>query len=193
MLPAFLRLTRPSVFTTSLSKLVPPHQRLRLSTSSLSQRTPKPSRLLKYSRRTVLTLCGVGAVWIVDRQYNASAITRNIRTFWTVRLIPSRLTILWSLWCSACFPSQCSVIALDYKLNFTPELSDTIPLLHERVAERMYDLFTSNGGLYIKIGADVAHLTFHRVCLCQHWCRAGIRKQRGTNAAADAGEIREAV
>ncbi|OSX61911.1 hypothetical protein POSPLADRAFT_1070397 [Postia placenta MAD-698-R-SB12] len=134
MLPAFLRLTRPSVLTTSLSKLVPPHQRLRLSTSPLSRRTPKPSRLLKYSRRTVLTLCGVGAVWIVDRQYNASAITRNIQTFWT-----------------------CSVIALDYKLNFTPELSDSIPLLHERVAERMYDLFTSNGGLYIKIGQAFAN------------------------------------
>lgn len=44
------------------------------------------------------------------------------------------------------------MIALDYKLNFTPEKSDSIPALQERVAERVYDLFTSNGGLYIKIG-----------------------------------------
>lgn len=44
------------------------------------------------------------------------------------------------------------MIALDYKLNFKPELSDEIPALHARVAERVYDLFTSNGGLYIKIG-----------------------------------------
>lgn len=44
------------------------------------------------------------------------------------------------------------MIALDYKLNFTPELSDGIPALHARVSERVYDLFTTNGGLYIKIG-----------------------------------------
>ena len=48
--------------------------------------------------------------------------------------------------------SQCLAIALDYKLNFTPEKSDQIPQLHERVAERIYHLLTTNGGLYIKIG-----------------------------------------
>ena len=44
------------------------------------------------------------------------------------------------------------MITLDYKWNFTPEKSEFIPQLHERVAERVYNLFTSNGGLYIKIG-----------------------------------------
>lgn len=44
------------------------------------------------------------------------------------------------------------LIALDYKMNFTPEKSDQIPELHERVANRVYDLLTTNGGLYIKIG-----------------------------------------
>jgi aarF domain-containing kinase len=44
------------------------------------------------------------------------------------------------------------MITLDYKVNFTAEKSHLIPELHERVAERMYNLFTSNGGLYIKIG-----------------------------------------
>jgi aarF domain-containing kinase len=48
---------------------------------------------------------------------------------------------------------QCAVIALDYKLNFTPDTSDAIPALHERVADRIYYLLTTNGGLYIKIGA----------------------------------------
>jgi len=51
------------------------------------------------------------------------------------------------------FPNeQCAVITLDYKLNFSPEKSDKIPELHERVAERIYNLLTANGGLYIKIG-----------------------------------------
>ena len=47
------------------------------------------------------------------------------------------------------------MISLDYKLNFQPEKADQIPQLHARVADRMYDLFTSNGGLYIKIGAHI--------------------------------------
>ncbi|KAH0835689.1 ABC1-domain-containing protein [Lanmaoa asiatica] len=47
------------------------------------------------------------------------------------------------------------MISLDYKLNFQPEKADQIPQLHTRVADRMYDLFTSNGGLYIKIGQAI--------------------------------------
>ena len=47
------------------------------------------------------------------------------------------------------------MITLDYKWNFTPEKSEFIPQLHERVAERVFNLFTSNGGLYIKIGCDL--------------------------------------
>ena len=41
---------------------------------------------------------------------------------------------------------------LDYKINFTEGNSENIPKLHERVANRMYDLITSNGGAYIKVG-----------------------------------------
>jgi len=44
------------------------------------------------------------------------------------------------------------MITLDFKINFTPENSDKIPELHERVAQRIFDLFNSNGGLYIKLG-----------------------------------------
>lgn len=47
---------------------------------------------------------------------------------------------------------QFSLITLDYKLNFNEEKSEQIPELHQRVADRLYDLLTSNGGLYIKIG-----------------------------------------
>jgi aarF domain-containing kinase len=49
------------------------------------------------------------------------------------------------------------VIALDYKLNFKPELSEQIPLLHQRVADRIYNLLTTNGGLYIKIGQAIGN------------------------------------
>lgn len=66
---------------------------------------------------------------MADQTFNASAISRNFRTLWT-----------------------CAIISADYKINFTPEHADRIPQIHQRVADRMYDLFTKNGGLYIKIG-----------------------------------------
>lgn len=69
-------------------------------------------------------------------------------------------------------PKQCAVIALDYKLNFTPEASDRIPQLHERVSERMYNLLTSNGGLYIKLG------TFHLIiAFCDALQAAGTERR----------------
>ena len=83
----------------------------------------------RFPRRLTYLGLGLSTLYVVDDQYNASAIVRNLRTLWT-----------------------CAAITLDYKLNFTPEKSDQIPLLHERVAERMFNLLTSNGGLYIKIG-----------------------------------------
>ena len=49
---------------------------------------------------------------------------------------------------------QCGIIALDYKINFTAENSAGIPAIHERVAERVFELLTSNGGLYVKIGTS---------------------------------------
>ncbi|KAG2049375.1 atypical/ABC1/ABC1-B protein kinase [Suillus hirtellus] len=87
------------------------------------------SRLVK---RTVYTTFGLGAAYFADTELNASAVTRNLRTLWT-----------------------CALISADYKLNFTPEHADRIPAIHQRVADRMYNLFTSNGGLYIKIGQAI--------------------------------------
>ncbi|XP_006457101.1 hypothetical protein AGABI2DRAFT_188802 [Agaricus bisporus var. bisporus H97] len=75
---------------------------------------------------------GLGTVFAADKYFNASSILRNLRTLYT-----------------------CAAITLDYKMNFTPEKSEQIPELHERVAQRVYDLLTSNGGLYIKIGQAI--------------------------------------
>ncbi|KIL60038.1 hypothetical protein M378DRAFT_110496 [Amanita muscaria Koide BX008] len=100
--------------------------------SSLHRRTVAPSLRSKYPRRFAYFALGLGTGYVVDEQYNASAVVRNLRTLWT-----------------------CAAITLDYKLNFTPEKSDEIPQLHERVAERVFNLLTSNGGLYIKIGQAI--------------------------------------
>ncbi|OJA21134.1 hypothetical protein AZE42_04357 [Rhizopogon vesiculosus] len=92
---------------------------------------PRLSRSLLV-KRTIYTTFSFGAAYLADTELNASAVTRNLRTLWT-----------------------CALISADYKLNFTPEHADRIPAIHQRVADRMYDLFTSNGGLYIKIGQAI--------------------------------------
>ena len=92
-------------------------------------RPAKTSRLQRYARRVGYFAVGLGGIYVVDRSLNASAISRNFRTLWT-----------------------CAIISADYKLNFTPEHADRIPQIHQRVADRMYDLFKRNGSLYIKIG-----------------------------------------
>lgn len=44
-------------------------------------------------------------------------------------------------------------------MNFNAENSDGIPAIHERVADRIFDLLTSNGGLYVKFGTPPPHVS----------------------------------
>ncbi|KAJ4286698.1 hypothetical protein N0V90_012950 [Kalmusia sp. IMI 367209] len=71
----------------------------------------------------------------MDREFNASALTRSFRTFKTGL-----------------------VIGLDYKINFRahPPLANSIEELHARNAQRIFDLLRYNGGLYLKIGQAIA-------------------------------------
>ncbi|KAI0645341.1 ABC1 family-domain-containing protein [Trametes meyenii] len=120
---------------TARARLVPAHRPAHpRAHASSSAATPPPARPRRYARRTAFILLGLGLAYEADRQFNASAIGRNLRTLWT-----------------------CLVIALDYKLNFKPEKAHEIPALQERVAERVYNLLTSNGGLYIKIGQAIGN------------------------------------
>ncbi|CAF9909093.1 MAG: hypothetical protein HETSPECPRED_008827 [Heterodermia speciosa] len=102
---------------------------------------PKPSppktyrRTIKWTRRLFYAAAATGVVWALDQQFYASSLTRSARTF--------RLGLL---------------VALDYKINFRahPPLADSIPALHHRNAERLFDLLHTNGGLYLKIGQAIA-------------------------------------
>lgn len=44
-----------------------------------------PRRPRKLVRRIGFTLVGLGTVYVVDKTYNASSVSRNLRTLWTVR------------------------------------------------------------------------------------------------------------
>ena len=102
---------------------------------------PKPSppktypRIRRWTRRLLYLTAATGLAWVLDRQYSASSITRTARTF--------RLAAL---------------VAADYKINFRPHppLADSIPALHRRNAQRLFELLHENGGLYLKIGQAIA-------------------------------------
>ncbi|KAL6304992.1 hypothetical protein BKA93DRAFT_242979 [Sparassis latifolia] len=49
-------------------------------------------RLQTFTRRTLYTVVSLGGLWFLDREYNASSVARNLRTFWTrsAKLLRSR-------------------------------------------------------------------------------------------------------
>lgn len=49
---------------------------------------PRPaSRLARYARRSAYTAGAIGLLWLLDTEFNASAVTRNLRTFWAVSVL----------------------------------------------------------------------------------------------------------
>ncbi|WVQ94794.1 hypothetical protein IAU59_001877 [Kwoniella sp. CBS 9459] len=99
------------------------------SSSSTSTPTPPRSRSAKWARRAAIT-GGIGlGLYVYDKQFNASAVTRSLRTGYI------------GLLCT-----------LDYKINFAPSKSDQIEALHERVASRLRWVIDTNQGLYLKLG-----------------------------------------
>ncbi|GJE91340.1 ABC1 kinase family protein [Phanerochaete sordida] len=124
-----LRIRSPSTRRPGVVERVARHQH-----SAAPESSPRSLWSYRSTRALAYTSVFVGGTWLLDTQFNASAITRNVRTIWVF-----------------------SLIALDYKLNFNEEKSEQIPELHQRVGDRMYDLLTSNGGLYIKIGQAIGN------------------------------------
>lgn len=107
------------------------------SPASLGKAAPARQyrRTRKLGRSVVYLSLATGALLLLDRQFYASSITRSLRTF--------GLGI---------------VVAADYKLNFRaqPLFGGSIGDLHRRSAERLFELLSTNGGLYLKIGQAIA-------------------------------------
>ncbi|KAH8886877.1 ABC1-domain-containing protein [Thozetella sp. PMI_491] len=93
----------------------------------------------KWGRRFLVLATLTGSIYLVDRYAYASGIARSVRTFGTGLLV-----------------------ALDYKINFRAEplpvigAEGGIPALHRRNAQRMFDVLSQNGGLYLKMGQAIA-------------------------------------
>ncbi|KAF2146317.1 uncharacterized protein K452DRAFT_355727 [Aplosporella prunicola CBS 121167] len=95
----------------------------------------KPSRPRKWPRRLAWAAALLGAGYVVDTRWNNAAATRSFRTFKTGL-----------------------VIGLDYKINFraNPPFAASLADVHNRNAERIFNLLRDNGGLYLKIGQAIA-------------------------------------
>ena len=108
--------------TERFQPLAPPNP------ASLGKPTPARSypRSRKWFRRLGYLGFAAAAVYALDRRYLASALARSIRTFGVAALV-----------------------AADYKINFrqNPPLAPSIPALHVRNAQRLFDLLRANGGL----------------------------------------------
>jgi aarF domain-containing kinase len=89
----------------------------------------------RWVRRLAVVSALLGVGYVVDTQFYASSITRSLRTFKTGLLI-----------------------GLDYKINFRahPPFANSIEDVHNRNAQRVFDLLRHNGGLYLKIGQAIA-------------------------------------
>ncbi|KAI7900502.1 ABC1 family-domain-containing protein [Cokeromyces recurvatus] len=78
------------------------------------------------------SLIGTG-IFTYDYNTEAQVLTRNVRTFYNG-----------------------IALAIDYKVNFQPghtkEEAMKIEQIHERTANRVFDVFERNAGLYIKVG-----------------------------------------
>ncbi|ODA78607.1 hypothetical protein RJ55_05989 [Drechmeria coniospora] len=147
--PAALASPSPWLRRSVRGDVVPARVEARLQSSGRFQplRPPSPVELgapraakqyrrgRRWGRRLLLVLVVGGVVHLVDREVYASGFGRTLRTFGTTLLV-----------------------AVDYKINFRPEplTAGSVPDLHTRNAERLFELLRLNGGLYLKIGQAIA-------------------------------------
>lgn len=107
-----------------------PSIRTRLASTSTQPRS-KPTR--KRWRTFGAVGLATAAVFAYDKEFNADAISRSLRT--------------------AAFGIT---LAADFKLNFDVSKPDQVDALHERTARRLAALIDDNKGLYIKLGQAMA-------------------------------------
>lgn len=101
--------------------------------------TPSPVkqyyRTRRWARRLIYFSIGLASIYGIDQKFYSSCLTRTLRTF--------RVGL---------------VVAVDYKINFRahPPFAESLTALHTRNAERLFNVLSTNGGLYLKMGQAIA-------------------------------------
>jgi len=125
----------PSVISRSLLQQSPI---LRFASSTARPATKKAGR--RWKGLAAVGLVGTG-VFLYDRYEGAEALRRSFRT-WIFGI----------------------TLAIDFKMNFSPDNPDGIDALHERTAKRLHKLCVENNGMYIKLAQSVSsdfHFRIH--------------------------------
>ncbi|ODN75109.1 hypothetical protein L202_06324 [Cryptococcus amylolentus CBS 6039] len=99
------------------------------SPASSTRPNHRRSRGQVWGRRLLIAGALGGTLYVYDKEYNASAVGRSLRTAYIG-----------------------IVCTLDYKINFAPSKADQIEALHSRVANRLRWVIDTNQGLYLKLG-----------------------------------------
>ncbi|ODV97780.1 hypothetical protein PACTADRAFT_281 [Pachysolen tannophilus NRRL Y-2460] len=124
-------LLRPSRLTHEFVFLKP-YQRVNFFSSGVNgfskQKSPSIS---KFGKFLIISAGGLTVGYLIDKYYLYSAFRRSLRTV-------------------VCLAS----IAIDYKFRFTEE-SD-VDALNQSNANKLFDLLSTNKGLYIKLGQTIA-------------------------------------
>ncbi|BEI98336.1 hypothetical protein CcaverHIS631_0306350 [Cutaneotrichosporon cavernicola] len=117
---------RRLVLVRALHTSAPRHPR----SAPFSAAPPFPRR--SPLRIAAFVAVAAGGIYLFDRECNASALSRSLRTGYI------------GLLCT-----------LDYKINFSPAKADKIEGLHERVAKRLRWVVDTNQGMYLKLGQAI--------------------------------------
>lgn len=109
------------------------HRRLQSTLHApLKPASMAPKRGSRLTKFLLGTTVATGVLLTVDTYQWDTTLQRTLRAFYTL-----------------------SMIGLDYKMNF--EEKKDIMALHERNADRLFDLLMTNKGLYIKLGQNIAN------------------------------------
>ncbi|GAA5874335.1 hypothetical protein JCM16303_005815 [Sporobolomyces ruberrimus] len=107
-----------------------PQQSIRFASGIARPATKKAGR--RWKAMGIAGAIGTG-VFLYDRYQLDEALRRSLRT------------LIFGI-----------TLAIDFKMNFSPDNPDGIDALHERTAQRLRDLCNDNGGMYIKLAQSLA-------------------------------------
>ena len=135
LLPPLLRQTATPLFAQRRYASSGTGNALPESSDSVKGGGRKPPIGKGRRRLRIAGLVGLAGVslWAYDKEYNASAFRRSLRT------------LVFGV-----------TLALDFKLNFDPNDADKIDRIHERTAQRLSRLVDQNVGMYVKLAQALA-------------------------------------
>ncbi|GAA6064589.1 hypothetical protein JCM10212_003765 [Sporobolomyces blumeae] len=111
---------------------LPSVPRIRLASGASRQADSGKRAGRRWRNLAVVAAIGTG-VFAYDRFEGAEALRRSFRT------------LVFGV-----------TLAIDFKLNFSPDNPEGIDALHERTAKRLHALCTTNNGMYIKLAQSLA-------------------------------------